>query len=191
MIARLTNLSKKFTALLTLIIFTQSAANAADNVNAGNLVLSAAWSRASTGIKRPGAAFLSITNTRSVDDRLIAANTSAANRAELHHHIMDNGVMRMRQVKAMDVPAAAMTKLMPGSFHIMLFELKSMLKEGDMFPISLTFEKAGNATIIVNVAKAGSGNAHNHSSKFSQDMKSKDAMKHGKTHIKNGSAHAQ
>ena len=182
---------KKFITLLALIIFTQNVANAADRVNVGDLVLSAAWSRASTGMKRPGATFLSITNTGSADDRLIAAHTSAAKRAELHHHIMDNDVMRMRQVKAIDVNAGAMTVLKPGSFHIMLFELKSMLKEDDMFPVSLTFEKAGKATIIVHVGKAGAGKAHNHSAKHSQDMKPKDHMKHGDTHLKHGSAPAQ
>jgi copper(I)-binding protein len=147
---------------LSLIIFTQSPANAADSVNAGDLVLSAAWGRVSTGMKRPGAAFLSITNTGSTNDRLIASHTPAAKRAELHQHIMDNGVMRMRQVKAIDVPTGAMILLKPGSFHIMLFELKSMLNDGDMFPLTLTFEKAGNATIIVHVAKTGSGKAHEH-----------------------------
>lgn len=182
---------KKFIALLALIIFNQNPANAVDSVNAGDLVLSAAWSRASTGMERPGAAFLSITNTGSADDRLIAAHTPAAKRAELHYHTMDNGVMKMRQVKAIDVSAGHVTMLEPGSFHIMLFELKSMLKEGDIFPLSLTFEKAGNATIMVHVAKAGSGKAHEHSAKHLQDMKSQDHMRHGDTHIKHGNAPAQ
>jgi copper(I)-binding protein len=182
---------KKFIALLALIIFTQNPANAVDSVNAGDLVISAAWSRASTGMKRPGAAFLRITNTGSANDRLIAAHTPAAKRAELHYHTMDNGVMKMRQVKAMDVSAGDVTMLEPGNFHIMLFELKFMLKEGDMFPVSLTFEKAGNATIMVHVAKAGSGKAHEHSAKHLQDMKSQDHMRHGDTHIKHGNAPAQ
>jgi copper(I)-binding protein len=182
---------KEIIALLALIIFNQNPANAVDSVNAGDLVLSAAWSRASTGMERPGAAFLSITNTGSADDRLIAAHTPAAKRAELHHHTMDNGVMKMRQVKAMDVSAGDITMLEPGSFHIMLFELKSMLKEGDIFPVSLTFEKAGNATIMVHVAKAGSGKTHEHSAKHLQDMKSQDHMRHGDTHIKHGTAPAQ
>ena len=172
---------KKFIVLLALIIFTQNPANAADSVNAGDLVLSAGWSRASTGVKRPGAAFLSITNTGSADDRLIAAHTPAAKRAELHHHTMKNGVMKMRQVKALDIPGRDMTMLKPGSFHIMLFQLKSMLKEGDMFPMSLTFEKAGIVKIIVHVAKAGSRKAHELSAKHIQDMKSQDHMKHGDT----------
>ena len=182
---------KNFIALLALIIFTQNPANAVDSVNAGDLVLSAAWSRASTGMKRPGAAFLSIINTGSADDRLIAAHTPAAKRAELHYHTMDNGVMKMRQVKAMVVSAGDITMLKPGGFHIMLFELKSKLKEGDMFPVSLTFEKAGNATIMVHVAKAGSGKARDHRAKQLKDMKSQDHMKHGDTHIKYGNAPAQ
>ena len=171
---------------MTLIIFAQSPSNAAENVNAGDLVLSAAWGPASTGMNRPGAAFLSITNTGSAGDRLIASHTPAAKRAELHHHIMDNGVMRMRQVKAIDLPAGVMTLLKPGNFHVMLFELKSMLKEGDMFPLSLTFEKAGNATIIVHVVRTGSGKSHEHNAKHSQDARSQDHTKRGEPHTKHG-----
>jgi len=176
---------------LALILLATSSASAADDVNVGGLVLSTAWSRASTGMKRPGGAYLSITNTGSADDRLIAAHTPAAARAELHHHIMDNGVMKMRHAQAMDVPAGGMTMLKPGSFHIMLFELKSVLKEGDMFPLSVTFEKAGKATIMVHVAKTGARKAHEHSTKHMQDMKPQDHMKHGDTHMKHGSAPAQ
>lgn len=176
---------------MTLVIFAQSPANAADSVTAGDLVLSAAWGRASAGMKRPAAAFLSITNTGSADDRLIASHTPAAKRAELHHHIMDNGVMRMRQVKAIDIPAGVMTLLKPGSFHVMLFELKSMLNEGDMFPLTLTFEKAGNATINFDVAKAGSGKAHEYNAKHSQDTKPQDHMKYGDTSKKHGTTRTQ
>jgi copper(I)-binding protein len=173
---------KKLIVLLAVIItFTQNPANAADNVNAGDLVLSAGWSRASTVMERPGAAFLSIANTGSADDRLIAAHTPAAKRAELHHHTMNKGVMKMRQIKAMDIPEGDTTMLKPGSFHIMLFQLKSMLNEGDMFPMTLTFEKAGNVTIMVHVAKAGSRKAHESGAKHLQDIKSQDHMKHSDT----------
>jgi len=174
---------KKIIVLLALIVFSHNPANAADDISLGDLVLSAAWSRASTGLKRPGSAFLSITNTGSADDRLIDAHTPAAARAELHNHTMDNGVMKMRRVQAVDVPAGGMAMLKPGSFHIMLFELTSMLKEGDIFPMNLTFEKAGKTTVMVHVGKVGAGKSHGHStkhkSKHKQDMKSHGHMKHG------------
>lgn len=177
---------KKFIILLTLIIFTQDFAVAADVVKVGDLAISSAWSRASTGIKRPSAVYLSISNASSEHDRLTAVHTPTAKRAELHRHFMVNGVMRMRQVDAMEVPAASMTMLKPGDFHIMLFDMKSLLKEGDMFPISLTFEKAGKSTIMVQVAKVGASNA-----KHLHNMKSEGHEKYDDIHLKHGSAPAQ
>ena len=165
---------KKIITCLTLIFFTQNSSNAADVVKVGDLALSSAWSRASTGIKRPSAVYLSITNTSSTHDRLTAAYTPTANRAEVYRHFMDNGVMRMRQVDFMEVPAARVTMLKPGGFHIMLFDLKSLLKEGDIFPVNLTFEKAGKATIKVHVARVGSNKIRKKSDKNLHDMKSKD-----------------
>ena len=167
---------KKFIIFLALIIFTQKLANATDVVKVGDLVLSSAWSRASTGIKRPSAVYLSITNTSSEHGQLTAVHTPTAKRAELHRHFMDNGVMRMRQVDTVEIPAASTTILKPSGFHIMLFNLKFLLKEGDMFPVSLTFEKAGKTTVMVHVAGVGSDKAH---------------KKHDATHMKHGSTPAK
>ena len=147
---------KKYIAFLTLIIFIQNTATADEVVKAGDLVLTSAWGRASTSIKRPGAIYLSIKNNSSDSDWLIAAQTPAAKRAELHRHFVDNGVMKMRQIKAIEIPATEITLLKPGSFHIMLFELKSLLKKGDALPLSLTFVNAGKVTIKAHVVNIGS-----------------------------------
>ena len=176
---------------MILVFFTQKTAIAADLVKAGDLVISSAWSRASTGIKRPSAIFLSITNAGSTHDRLHAAHTPSAKRAELHRHFMENGVMRMRQVDNLNIPATSTTMLKPSGFHIMLFNLKYLLKEGDTFPVNLTFEKAGKATIMVHVAGDGSGKAHKKSNNIFNDLNSKDHKKHNTTHMNHGSKPAQ
>jgi copper(I)-binding protein len=165
---------KKLTAFLALFLLTMATANAADSITVGDITASKAWARASTGAGRPGGAFLTIANTGTAGDQLVAAETPAAGKAELHTHIMDKNVMKMRQVMAIDIPGGGMTMLKPGSFHVMLFKLKNMLKEGDMFPLTLTFKKAGKATIMVHVGKAGGMMPNDHSTGH---MKSPEHMK--------------
>jgi len=168
---------KKITAILALFLLTLTSANAADSITVGDITVSKAWSRASTGAKRPGGSFVSITNSGATADRLVAAATPAAGKAELHNHIMEDGMMKMRHVMGIDIPGGGMTMLKPGSFHIMMFDLKNLLKEGDMFPLTLTFEKAGKATVMVHVGKAGGMQAHDHSSKHMEHMKAPEHMK--------------
>jgi periplasmic copper chaperone A len=182
---------KKIITFLALTFFILSPTYAADVVKIGDLAISSAWGRASTGLKRPSTIYLSITNTSLAHDRLTAAHTPNAKRAELHRHFMDNGVIRMRQVDNVEIPAASTTILKPNGFHIMLFNLKSLLKEGDMFPVNLIFEKAGKATVMVHVGGVGSGKAQEKTTNKFNNSKSKDHIEHNVTHMKHGSKPAQ
>ena len=60
-------------------------------------------------------------------------------RAELHTHLHENGVMKMRQVESIEVPAKGEVALKPGSFHIMLFEVRELF-QGTPFPLTLTMD---------------------------------------------------
>ena len=173
--------------LLGLIVFTRDFVYAAEIVKVGNLTLTSAWSRASTGITRPSAVYLSIQNISSKNDSLISVNTPNAREAEIHQHYIDKGIMKMRQVESIEIPASKMTTLKPGGFHIMLFDLNTLLKEKDMFPLSLTFEEAGKATIMVRVAKVGARKADKNNVLNSQNMKSKSQKEHNDIHFKHGS----
>lgn len=116
-----------------------------------------AWSRASSGAHKTGAAYLTIVNSGDSADRLVAASTPAAERAELHAHLHEGGVMRMRQVEAIEVHPGAPAVLAPGGLHVMLFGLTKRLVEGDGFPLTLRFEKAGERTVQVAVRSPGAG----------------------------------
>lgn len=133
-----------------------------DTVTIGDLSISAAWSRSSAGMKRAGAAFMAISNAGTTDDRLIAASTPAAKKAELHTHLMENDVMKMRQVMHIDIPAGKTVELKPGGLHVMLFELSDVFQEGHSYPLLLTFEKAGDVTLTVHVGKAGAMGSMKH-----------------------------
>jgi len=123
--------------------------------NPAPIEITHAWARATATTAKTGATYLTIANKGASDDRLIAAATSAAAKAELHVTSMDGAVMKMRPLEAVDIKAGAQAELKPGGMHIMLFGLTAPLKEGQRFPLALTFEKAGKVDIMVTVEKPG------------------------------------
>ncbi|MEJ2119486.1 MAG: copper chaperone PCu(A)C [Alphaproteobacteria bacterium] len=120
---------------------------------AAGIVVEQAWARAS--VTSNGAAYVSVRNTGKTTDQLIGVRTSVAKRAELHTHLMDNGIMRMRPLKAIEVTPGAPAVMRPGGDHIMLMGLTHKLKRGERFPITLRFAKAGEITVTVTVAGVG------------------------------------
>ncbi len=132
-----------------------------------SITVQAPWARASAGMARAGAAFMTITNHTAHGDRLLAAQTNVSKRAELHTHIMEGAVMRMRSIPHIDIPAGKSVKLRPGKHHVMLMGLHNPLREGSHFPLTLEFEKAGKVQIKVMVKGAAanakpSGHDHGH-----------------------------
>ncbi len=125
---------------------------AAHSFKLGPLELGHPWSRAMPEASPSGAAFFSIRNTGKDADTLLSASTPRAEKAEIHTHINDNGVMRMREVTdGVAVAPGATVKFAPGGYHIMLMGLKQPLKAGDRFPLTLKFAKAGSVTVDVQV----------------------------------------
>lgn len=92
-------------------------------------------------------AFMTIKNGGSNDRKLLKADSPAAKTVELHTHINDQGMMKMRPVKAIDVKAHGQAELKPGSYHIMLIDLKQTLKEGETVPLTLTFDDGSTRQI--------------------------------------------
>jgi copper(I)-binding protein len=88
-------------------------------------------------------------------DRLIGAETSVAEKVELHQHSEDGGIVRMRPVEAIEVAPGSPTKIAPGGLHLMLVGLKQPLIEEALFPLTLIFEKAGRIDIEVYVEGSG------------------------------------
>lgn len=119
---------------------------------------------------RTGAAYLrTLINTGDQADRLVGATTPAARSVEIHRSVVDaQQVMRMRAVEGIDVPPRAEMKLRHGGdYHLMLIELKAPLKDGDSFPMTLRFEKAGEREVMVWVqtprSAAAQDTRHDHS----------------------------
>ena len=123
----------------------------------GGLEVADAWARATPGKAEIGAAYLTIRSPTA--DRLVAASTPAAKKAELHTMSMAGMVMKMRPVDGVDIPPGEAVSLKPGGVHIMLIGLAKPLKEGEAFPLTLTFEKAGARAVTVAVEKPGAMSA--------------------------------
>ncbi len=104
------------------------------------------------GIRTTGG-FMLIRNSGTADRRLVRAESPAAKIVELHNHINENGVMKMRQVSGIDVKAGGQAELRPGSYHIMLIDLQHALKEGDSIPITLGFDDGSSIRLDAPVRK--------------------------------------
>lgn len=122
---------------------------------ANGISLSGAWARATPGGARIGAAFLEISAAAGIEDKLIGASSPIAQSVELHDHIRDGGIVKMRRIDVIPIATGKNVTLKPGGLHLMLMDLKAGLKEGDEFDIILTFEKAGAIKIRVPIQKIG------------------------------------
>lgn len=152
------SLSRFFLMLGTAFLLAAAAAFAHD-YTLGSLRIDHPWARASAGPARNGAAFFTVENSGEVD-RLVAVSSDISQRVELHTHRMEGNVMQMRPVEAIEVPAHGTATLQPGGFHVMLIGLAQPLKEGDRFPLTLTFERAGTVTVEVKVEGVGTMGPH-------------------------------
>lgn len=104
------------------------------------------------GAGATSAIYMILRNDGSEADRLVAARSDVANAVELHRSEVVDGVMRMRQVEAIEVPARGEERLVPGGYHIMLIGLTRDLAVGEEIEVELEFEKSGVKTIEVEVA---------------------------------------
>ena len=135
----------------------------AHDATIGDIQVTQPWSRAA-GANGTGAGFLTIRNTGTQPDRLLSATSAVARNVELHTHVRDGEVMRMREATGgIPIPPGGTVTLQPGSFHVMLIGLKEALAAGSEVPLTLRFERAGEAQVMLHVGAAGArGPAHQH-----------------------------
>jgi periplasmic copper chaperone A len=148
----------------------------AEEVKAGDLVISQAWSRATPGGAKTGGGFLTIENKGSAPDKLIGASADGAGKIEVHEMAMNDGVMKMRPVEGgLTIDPGKTVKLAPGGYHLMMMDLKAPLKQGDKLPLTLQFEKAGKVAVTLDVQGVGapgpSGNMGGAMKKMDKGMK--------------------
>src|SRR6266853_6341184 len=124
----------------------------AEEVKAGDLVITQAWSRATPGGAKVAGGYLTIENKGSTPDRLIGGSADVADKVQVHEMATNNGVMTMRPLdKGLVIEPGKTVKLAPGGYHLMMLELKGALKQGDKLPVTLEFEKAGKVNLSLEV----------------------------------------
>jgi hypothetical protein len=135
-------------------------ARAHHDTTVGAITIGHPWARAA-GANANGAAYMTLRNAGGQADRLVSASTPVARTVELHTHIRDGEVMRMRPVADIPVPAGQTVRLRPGGLHVMLIGLTEPLRQGTTVPLTLRFERAGEATVQLEIQAAGArGHTH-------------------------------
>jgi copper(I)-binding protein len=113
------------------------------------------WARATVPGQSGSAAYFTIRNAGG-EDKLLTVSSPGAD-ASLHSTSMDNGVMRMRPIEALDIPANGTVELKPGGTHVMLMGLKQPLQAGSALELDLKFEKSGERKVMAEVRPATTG----------------------------------
>ncbi len=137
--------STLFTAVATLGLATSAFA--------ADVMVKDAYARSAGKTAKTGAAFMMIMNHGSENDRLIDVTSDVAKRVELHTHKENgDGVMQMLHVEeGFAIPAGEMHPLKRGGDHVMFMGLNQPFEQGDMIPVTLVFEKAGEVTVEIPV----------------------------------------
>jgi periplasmic copper chaperone A len=114
------------------------------------------WARATPSGAKTGAVYMTIDNKSATVDRLTGVSSEVADKLQIHEMKVQNGVMQMREITGgLPISAGSSVVLKPGGYHVMLFGLKKPLTAGETFPLTLTFEQAGNISVTVPVQAMG------------------------------------
>jgi hypothetical protein len=139
-----------------------TAVSAAD-YDVGSIHISRPWSRATPKGAATGAAYMTITNNGKAPDRVSCVSSDASAECQIHSMTMDNGVMQMRPVEGgLEIKPGETVTLKPGSFHMMLLNLKHPLEQGNDVKATLKFDNAGTVDVeypIVGIGASAPGAA--------------------------------
>jgi hypothetical protein len=128
---------------------------AAEPLRVRHIEIAAPWVRATLGTVAVTAGYMVLRTTDGRPDRLVGAETPAAERVELHSHVMEGGVAHMRPVPGIALDGVRPTPLQPGGFHLMVMGVKAPLAEGATIRLTLRFERAGAVEFDVPVRRHG------------------------------------
>lgn len=144
-------------ALSSVFLLYAVASGAADS-----MTVEQGWARATPPGAANGAAFMTLVNASAKDNALVSAESDAAGAVELHSHVMEDGVARMRQVPEVAVAAGSRTELRPGGLHIMLFGLKAPLVDGGRLAVTLKFRDGSIQKLMLPIRRDSHGGHGSH-----------------------------
>lgn len=120
------------------------------------------WVRGMVETQSVTGAFMRLTSAQAA--KLVGVSTPAAGATEIHRSSMEGGVMRMRPVESIELPAGQAVELKPGGYHVMMMQVSPALKEGQTIPLTLVIETGGKReSLTVQVPVKGlAGPGHRH-----------------------------
>ncbi|MES9844346.1 MAG: copper chaperone PCu(A)C [Candidatus Sedimenticola sp. PURPLELP] len=120
---------------------------------ADSVAVSDAYARAVPPGQPNSASFMTIVNNSGKDHALVSAESPVSKVVELHTHTMDEGMMKMRRVEKIDLPAGQTVTLKPGGLHVMLIGLHQDLKPGENVDVTLIFEDGSKTQLQAPIKK--------------------------------------
>jgi copper(I)-binding protein len=114
-----------------------------------------AWVRATVAPQKSTGAFMQLTASKAV--KVVAASSPLAAQVEIHEMKMEDGVMKMRAVEALPLPAGQAVALKPGSYHVMMMGLQRPIQAGETVPLTLTVEGEDKQRTAVEVKAEARG----------------------------------
>ena len=102
------------------------------------VTISEPWIRGMVAGQSATGAFMTIKSTEAT--ALVGASSPVASKVEIHQMSMDQGVMKMRPLDRLQVPANGTVRLEPGGYHVMLIGVAKPLAKGDKVPLALRFQ---------------------------------------------------
>ena len=147
-----------FTSSIFLLLISVVQTAMAHDFKVGSITVEHPYAAVSMAGSKNGAVyFKGLKNAGNEIDQLISVKSKMAGKTEIHEMKMDGDVMKMRALSAIDIPAGSVVSVIkgnPSGYHVMLLGLKKPLKEGDKFPLWLSFKKAGEVEVEVWVQAA-------------------------------------
>ncbi|HTU09739.1 MAG TPA: copper chaperone PCu(A)C [Allosphingosinicella sp.] len=128
----------------------------------GPIAVYSPWAPAMPGGAGTGGGYMTLVNNQPFADRLVAARSEWAEHVTLHRSSMDGNISRMRDIESLAIPAGGRITLAPGSYHLMFTGLYAPFVEGDVVPITLVFERAGEVNVTLAVGPIGGMPDHSH-----------------------------
>lgn len=136
---------------LVLAVFLAGAAGA-HQYDLDKLSIVHPWSGITRGGLKTAAVYVTFVNDGAKSDKLLKVSSPIAQSAMIHANIKEGDVMKMRGMDGIEIPAGSTVELKPGGMHIMLEGIDHPLKDGEMFPLTLTLANEGDVKVDVMVS---------------------------------------
>lgn len=156
-------MKKNLTLLFLLLnVFSLSFFSLANAQAEEGVIVTADHVRESIPGTRISSAYMTIANNHSENIKLISATSELSPRIEIHQHMMENGMMKMRKQAFLVVQANNRVVLQPSGYHLMIFDLKTPLTDGEIMAITLYFDNQTEVTVSLPIQGLKKKNSHHH-----------------------------